>query len=205
MHGVDPPVTRAFGITFDYRCPFGRIAHDHVVAGLQAGADWKVDFLPFCLGQAHVEEGMTDVWDAPETDSGLLAIQVALSVRDRQPDRFLAVHRAIFDHRHDGGGSLRDRGALAAVLGSVGADADAAFTDVDSGRTLTVARDEHQRWVRSHQVWGTPTFIVGDAAVFVRLMEKSRDGADSVRVVERILDTIDWPILNEFKHTSVPA
>jgi len=198
-------VTTSFGITFDYRCPFGRIAHDHVVAALQAGADWKVDFLPFCLGQTHVEEGMPDVWDSPETDSGLLAIQLALSVRDRQPDAFLAVHRGLFDHRHDRGGSLRDRSVLASVLASAGADPAAAFADVDSGRTLAVARDEHERWVRSHHVWGTPTFIVGDAAVFVRLMEKSRDGADSVRVVERILADIDWPILNEFKHTTVPA
>lgn len=198
-------MTRTFGITFDYRCPFGRIAHDHVVAGLQAGADWDVRFLPFCLGQAHVEEGMPDVWDAPESDSGLLAIQVALSVRDRQPDVFLDAHRALFDHRHDRGGSLRDRAALTSVLTSAGADADAALADVDSGRTLAVARDEHERWVASHHVWGTPTFIVGDAAVFVRLMEKSRDGADSVRVVERILDDIDWPLLNEFKHTTVPA
>lgn len=198
-------MTRSFGITFDYRCPFGRIAHDHVVAGLLAGADWKVEFLPFCLGQAHVEESMPDVWDAPDSDSGLLAIQVALSVRDNQPDRFLAVHRALFDHRHDKGGSLRDRSALAGVLSSVGADADAAFADVDSGRTLTVARDEHEKWVRSHQVWGTPTFIVGDAAVFVRLMEKSSGGSESVQVIERILDDIDWPLLNEFKHTTVPA
>lgn len=198
-------MTRTFGITFDYRCPFGRIAHDHVVAGLQAGADWDVRFLPFCLGQAHVEEGMPDVWDAPESDSGLLAIQVALAVRDRQPDVFLDVHRALFDHRHDRGGSLRDRAALISVLTSAGADADAALADVESGRTLAVARDEHERWVASHHVWGTPTFIVGDAAVFVRLMEKSRDGADSVRVVERILDDIDWPLLNEFKHTTVPA
>jgi hypothetical protein len=59
--------------------------------------------------------------------------------------------------------------------------------------------------VRSHQVWGTPTFIVEDKAVFVRLLDHAHgDTAAGRRTIDRILDDIDWPILNEFKHTSVP-
>ncbi|MGA1543003.1 MAG: hypothetical protein ACO38D_11060, partial [Ilumatobacteraceae bacterium] len=88
-------MTRTFAITWDYRCPYGRIAHDHVVTGLRAGADWDVTFLPFCLGQSHVEPGMPDVWDAPETDSGILALQVAVAVRDQQPHAFLDLHHAL--------------------------------------------------------------------------------------------------------------
>ena len=54
-------------------------------------------------------------------------------------------------------------------------------------------------------MWGVPTFIVGDAAVFVRLLElPGDDGAVAVRTIERVLDQIEWPILNEFKHTSIP-
>ena len=30
-------MTLSFGVTFDYRCPFARNAHEHLVAGLQAG------------------------------------------------------------------------------------------------------------------------------------------------------------------------
>ena len=106
---VGIPVTRSFALTFDYRCPFARLVHDHVVEGLRAGANWDVTFLPFCLGQAHVEEGQPDIWEIPQADSGLLALQLAISIRDNQPDAFLDFHQAMFNHRHNGGGSLKDR------------------------------------------------------------------------------------------------
>ena len=196
---------RAFGLTYDYRCPFARLVHDHVVEGLRGGADWDVTFLPFCLGQAHVEDGMPDVWDTPDVDSGLFALQTSISVRDNQHHAFLDVHKALFDHRHVGGGSLRDRDVLAGILRTNGADPDAAFADVESGRTLQVVRDEHEKYVRSHSVWGTPTFVVRDSAVFVRLLDHARGDRElGRRTIERILDDIDWPILNEFKHTSIP-
>lgn len=199
------PPSRSFGVTFDYRCPFARLVHDHIVEGLRAGAEWKVTFLPFCLGQAHVEPGMTDVWDRPDSDSGLLALQAAISVRDHQDHSFIDVHQALFNHRHDRGGSLRDREVLAGVLEHNGADPRAVFADIDSGRTLDVVREEHTRYVTSHEVWGTPTFVVGSKAVFVRLLDHAHsDGPAARRTIDRILDDIDWPILNEFKHTSVP-
>ncbi len=192
-------------MTYDYRCPFARLVHDHVVEGLRAGADWDVTFLPFCLGQAHVEDGHPDVWDNPDSDSGLLALQLSVAVRDAQPDVFPDVHQALFEHRHVGGGSLRDRDVLTRILTAHGADAAAAFADVDSGRVLPVVRDEHERYVKSHSVWGTPTFVVGDAAVFVRLLDHAGgDGARARRTIDRLLDDIEWPILNELKHTTIP-
>jgi hypothetical protein len=50
-------MTAVFAVTWDYRCPFARNAHEHVLTGLTAGADWQVTFVPFSLGQVHVEEG----------------------------------------------------------------------------------------------------------------------------------------------------
>jgi hypothetical protein len=197
-------VPRSFGLTFDYRCPYGRIAHDHVVTGLRAGADWNVTFLPFCLGQAHVEEGSPDIWDAPERDSGLLALQIAISLRDNQPDSFLDVHHALYEHRHTGGGSLTNKDVLREIITNHGGNPDAAFDDVASGRPLAVVREEHTKYAKSHHVWGVPVFIVDDKAVFVRLMSRANgDSEIATSTVNRILDNIDWPILNEFKHTSV--
>ena len=46
-----------FSVNWDYRCPFARNAHEHVMAGLEAGADWDVTYVAFSLNQAHVEEG----------------------------------------------------------------------------------------------------------------------------------------------------
>jgi len=55
-----------FSVNWDYRCPFARNAHEHVMAALDAGADWDVTYVAFSLNQAHVEEGQHDVWDDPE-------------------------------------------------------------------------------------------------------------------------------------------
>jgi hypothetical protein len=198
-------MTRSFGLTFDYRCPFARLVHDHVVEGLRAGADWNVTFLPFCLGQAHVEYGEPDMWDNPERDSGLLTLQLAISLRDQQSHALLDFHQEMFNYRHVNGGNLNDRAKITAIIESAGGDATQAFADVKSGRTLDVVRVEHTKYVNSHQVWGTPTFVVDDKAVFVRLLDHAHgDAAVAKRTIDRILDDIDWPILNEFKHTSIP-
>lgn len=195
---------RSFAVTFDYRCPYARIAHDHIVGGLRAGASWDVRFLPFCLGQAHVDEGRPSVWDDPERDSGIFALQVALAVRDDHPGAFLDVHHGLFELRHRHSGDLRDRVAVGAVLTAAGLDPGPIFATVDDGKVLPTVRAEHEQFVASHQVWGVPTFIAGDAAVFVRLLDLPADGTEAVRTIERVLDQVEWPILNELKHTSVP-
>src|SRR5690606_10576498 len=97
---VDPVMTTSFAVTWDYRCPFARIGHLHVLAGLRDGADWDVTFTPFSLDQMHVEEGQPDVWDNPEKASALRPIEIGTLVRDRWPDRFAEVHTALFDARH---------------------------------------------------------------------------------------------------------
>lgn len=198
-------MTRYFGVTFDYRCPYARIAHDHVIAGLRAGADWEVTFLPFSLAQAHVADGEAPIWDRPETDTGLLALQASIAVRDTQPERFVDVHHALFEHRHAAAGQLTGRTDLSPVLAAAGADVDAVWLEVDTGRPLATVEKQHTAFVDSHTVWGVPTFIVGEAAVFVRLLELPGDDAGlAVLTVERLLDQVEWPILNEFKHTSIP-
>jgi len=195
----------SFGVTFDYRCPFARNVHEHVVAGLEAGGDWDVRFLPFSLSQAKVEDGAPTVWEQPDQDSGILAMQLGIAVRDTQPDVFLAAHRALFGVRHDQARSLRDEGVLREALEAVGVDVDAALAEVSSGVPLKTIAAEHEAGVRDHHVWGVPTFIAGDQAAFVRLMDRPRDGGDSVKIIERLVSLLGgWPELNEFKHTSIP-
>ena len=200
-------MTRPFALTFDYRCPYARIAHEHVLTGLRAGADWDVTFLPFSLGQAHVEEGQPPVWERP--DDGQRAARAAgLAGRAGHPARPCSstCTTALFEHRHARAGELRDRDALSAVLADAGADVDAAWAEVDCGRPLATVEKEHTPFVESHNVWGVPTFIVGDARR-VRAPARSCPTATptlAIATVDRILDQIEWPILNEFKHTSIP-
>src|SRR5438874_13413158 len=66
----------SFAVTWDYRCPFARNAHEHLLTALEAGAPWDVTFSPFSLDQVHVEEGGTPVWEDPEKARNLLAMQV---------------------------------------------------------------------------------------------------------------------------------
>lgn len=198
-------MTVSFGVTFDYRCPFARNAHEHLVDGLKAGADWDVQFLPFSLSQNKVEDGDTSVWDEPSKDSGILAMQLGIAIRETQPDRFLDAHLALFSVRHDLGKDTRDEAVLRQVLADAGVDVDAAFAEVATGVPLKVIRDEHERGVADHSVWGVPTFISGEHAAFVRVMDRPRDGVqDPVKVIERIIGLLTgWPELNEFKHTSL--
>ena len=197
-------MTLQFGITWDYRCPFARIVHKHVVDGLLDGADWKVDFVPFSLGQVHVEDGESPIWERPQDDTGILALQAAVVVRDTAPEVFPLVHRALFEARHAEGAQLREESVLRTLLEANGVDPDPVFAEVATGRPLDTVREEHTRVATELDVWGVPTFMAEGRAAFVRLMDLPIDGADAKRSVERIVDLLTgWPSLNEFKHTSL--
>ena len=56
---------RSFAVTWDYRCPFARNAHEHLLTAVAAGAPWDVRFVPFSLNQVHVEPGGVDVLGGP--------------------------------------------------------------------------------------------------------------------------------------------
>lgn len=199
-------MTTAFAVTWDYRCPFARNAHEHVVAALEAGADWDVSFAPFSLSQTHVEEGDPDVWDDPSKVPALLAVQVGIVVRDRFPTAFLPVHLALFRARHDQGRDIREESVLRALLAEHGVDDEAVFAEIAEGWPLEQFRKEHDAVVDGHDAWGVPTFIAGDQAAFVRLMTRpDGDVALATRTVERVVDLLEgFPELNEFKHTSIP-
>lgn len=197
-------MTITFGITWDYRCPFARIVHKHIVDGLLDGADWSVEFVPFSLGQVHVEEGESPIWERPADDTGILALQAAVVVRDSRPDQFPTVHRALFEARHAQGAQLRDEPVLRQLLAANGVDPDPVFAEVATGRPLATIREEHTRVATDLDVWGVPTFMVDGRAAFVRLMDLPTDVADARRTVERLVAMLgDWPSLNEFKHTSL--
>jgi DSBA-like thioredoxin domain len=195
----------SFAVNYDYRCPFARIAHMHVLDGLEAGANWDVTFMAFSLGQVHVAEGGTDVWDAPETDTGLMALQVSVIVRDQYPHAFRTVHRRLFDLRHVESKDLNDRDEVAKVLVDAGLDPESIWAEIDGGAPLQVVRAEHEAAATVSSAWGVPTFMVGGDGVFVRLMETANgDGDLAIRTVDRVVDMLTgWPQLNEFKHTSI--
>ena len=124
---------KPFAVTWDYRCPFARNAHEHLAVALADGADWQVTFLPFSLSQVHVPEGGTPVWDDPAKAKDLLAPAVGVVVRDRYPERFLDAHVALFAARHDGGLDLRLPDVVARVLDTAGVPGDTVVDEAGVG------------------------------------------------------------------------
>lgn len=163
-----------FSVTYDYRCPFARNAHEHLVEALKGGAGWEVEFVPFSLSQVHVEEGGTPAWDNPEKEGDLMAMEAGIVVRDRYPDRFPDVHLALFAARHDEGQDLREESVIRAILSSAGVDADAVLEAISEGWPRKAFRKAHEESVDQQKVFGVPTFIVDDEAVFVRIMTAPR-------------------------------
>jgi len=194
-----------FAVTWDYRCPFARNAHEHVVAALADGAEWEVTFVPFSLSQAHVPEGGTPVWEDPAKAKDLLALSAGLVARDQYPDRFLEAHLALFTARHDDGLDLRVPEVVAGVLDGAGVPGDKVLAEVESGAPVQELRRAHEEAVSRWNVFGVPTFVVDVRAVFIRLMSRpAGDAALARRTVEGVLSLFDsMPELNEFKYTTL--
>ena len=70
---------------------------------------------------------------------------------------------------------------------------------VDTGIPMKVLEKEHSALVADHAVFGVPTFISGDEAVFVRLMQRH-----AVDDIARTIDMLTWTNMNEYKRTRVP-
>lgn len=194
-------MAREIAVTFDYRCPFARNAHEAVVTALREGADLDVRFLPFSLDQAHVEEGEPPVWERQpgEWGTGVTALLYGIAVRDHFPERFFDFHLAAFAARHDDGKKLGREEVLRETAASVGLDVETVAEEVWSGRPLKTLAAEHTEQVERWNTFGVPTFIEGDEAVFIRFMERNR-----VDDLERALELLDWTRFNEFKRTQIP-
>ncbi len=195
----------AFSLSYDYRCPFAKNIHLHVVEALRAGAAHQVTFVPWSLSQGHRPEGAPDVWEDPERDGDLLALATSVAVRDLQPERFLDAHAALFRARHERGVRLVTREEVGDVLAPLGIDVAAAFDDVDTRRPHKVIGAAHQEF-EGYQAFGVPTFVLEGDATFVRYMDPpAGDPAASVELLDTLLALMGRrPSLNEFKHTTVP-
>jgi len=194
-----------FDLSFDYRCPFAKNIHLHVVTALRAGADFDVNFAPWSLSQGSRSDGAPDVWNDPAYDADLISLAAAISVRDQQSEYFLAAHEALFRARHDGAIRLITLDEVSNVLAPLGVDVAKVAADVASRRPHDVIAASHKEFDR-FEAFGVPTFVVNDDATFVRYMsEPSDDPAQSVELITTLLAMMtNRADLNEFKHTQLP-
>jgi len=145
------------------------------------------------------------MWERPQDGSGLLALQYGVACRDSQPEVFPDVHLELFMARHDRGQKIKDLAVVLEALAKGGADVDALTAEVETGRPLKAIATDHEESVEKWGVFGVPTFISGDQAVFVRYMNRNGRGLDPKEGVERVLDWLEnWPDINEFKRPRIP-
>jgi len=199
-------MANSFDVTWDYLCPFARNAHEHLVEGLRAGADWDVNFRFFSLAQAHLSEDSPPVWDDPTSHVGVLAGLAGIVVREKKADRFLDAHAGLFRARHDQSLDLRDRQAVSGALDAIGLDGADVVEEALSGWPADMARAEHEEAVQRWEVFGVPTFISGERAVFVRLMSRpAGDAKLAESTIDKVVDLMDgFADLNEYKFTKIP-
>jgi protein-disulfide isomerase-like protein with CxxC motif len=196
-------VTKSFAVSWDYLCPFARNAHEHLLAGLEAGAEWDLDFVPFSLGQAKTAEGDPAVFDREDGGQYLWALAAGVTVRDHYPDSFRRVHRALFAARHDQSRDIRDADVIRDVLTEQGLDAEEVFARY--AESVQKIRESHTASVRNLGMFGVPTFVFGDRAVFVRLMDRpGEDLQQGLATIQGVLETAErMPTLNEYKFTRI--
>jgi hypothetical protein len=196
---------KPFSVTWDYRCPFARNAHEHLISGLADGADWDVTFLPFSLSQVHVPEGGTPVWDDAAKFPDLMALAAGVVVRDQYPTEFGAVHEALFAARHDQALDLRQTDVVTGILNAAGVPGEKVLAEVEAGGPIEEIKRAHVQAVDEWSVFGVPTFVVDGRAVFVRLMSRPQgDAALARRTIDGVLRLFDeQPDLNEFKYTTL--
>jgi predicted DsbA family dithiol-disulfide isomerase len=193
---------KTFTVAYDYLCPFARIANESLVDAMAAGAPYDVTFKPFSLAQNHTQEHDVAVWDRGPSDEpgrGVLALLWSLAVRDGFGDSFLEFHKALFNAKHDDLVDIGDVAVLRDVASGVGLDADAIHAAVESGVPAKTLAAEHTSLVEDLGVFGVPTFIDGEEAVFVRFMERHK-----LDDLDRVIDMISWTNVNEFKRARIP-
>jgi 2-hydroxychromene-2-carboxylate isomerase len=126
-------------------------------------------------------------------------------VRDQYPEQFGAVHEALFAARHDNGLDIRNNAVVAGILDAAGVPGDKVLAEVEGGEPINEIERAYTLAVDKWSIFGVPTFVVDDRAVFVRLMSRPRGDADLARrTIEGIVRLMDeQPDLNEFKYTTL--
>jgi 2-hydroxychromene-2-carboxylate isomerase len=172
-----------------------------VIAAVRGGSEIDARYTAFSLDQIHVPEGEPAMWDRDPSEwgTGVLALLYGIAARDHFPDQFLDAHLELFAARHVHGGKLDEEEVLREAVARAGLDPDAVAAVAHAPETLKTLAVEHTEMVDDYAVFGVPTFIEGDQAVFVRFMD--RGNPDDVI---RMLDLLGWTSLNEFKRTSIP-
>ena len=197
-------MTRAIAVTFDYRCPFAYNGHAAVVAAVRERRRPRRPLRPRSRSTRSTStRASRPVWEREPGDwgTGVLALLYGIAVRDALPRPVpRRAPRTVRGAPRARRRSSATRTCCATRWRPRGLDPDAVAEEAWSGRPLkATARPEHTERSTGYAVFGVPTFIEGDEAVFVRFMERGASTTSSGS-----LDLLQWTRLNEFKRTRIP-
>ena len=202
-----PANGRGFSITFDYRCPFA--AQCPRACARRPSREEPTSASSSCRSRSarstsprvRLPSGRTRR-HATNSSRWQRGSSCATATKTCSPRHTWHCSPA----RHDHSGDLRDEAVVRAALASAGVDDDEVFAELAAGWPFEVLREEHETAVSRHSVFGVPTFIAGDEAVFVRLMTRPQgDNALARATIDRVLDLlVEHTDLNEFKRTTIP-
>ena len=195
-------MARSIAVTFDYRCPFAYNGNAAVVAALRAGSDIEFRFTAVLARPGAHRGGRAAGVGARARRSGAPACSrccTASPCATRSPSSSSTRTSRCSRPRHDKGLKLGHEDVLRdAVADGRASTPTRSPRRSRSGRPLKTLAAEHTEAVDKWAVFGVPTYIEGDEAVFVRFMERGR-----VDDLERMLDLLQWTRLNEFKRTRI--
>ena len=171
-------MTRSFGLTFDYRCPFARNGHEAAVNALREGADLDIRFLAVLARPGPRRGGRAAGVGARSRRLGHR--HPGADVRHRGPRRASPTTSSTptsrcSRQRHDHGLKLGHEDVLQEAIEKVGLDAAAVKDEVvERASARRPRRGAHPPRSTSTRCSACPRSSTDDDAVFVRYMERGR-------------------------------
>lgn len=170
----------------------------------QARPDLEVRWSYFSLTQVNDKREGWTVWGAPEAEEvrGRLGFKAAEAAR--RQDGFEGFHTALLETFHQHKMDLEDIDTIRGAANEAGIDWDRMQSDMADPAILEGLARDHQRAVSELGVFGTPTFVVGGGAAYVRI-RPAPESAEALEVFDQLARTIATrPFIREIKRPTAP-
>lgn len=168
----------------------------------------QVTWRPFSLSQVNAEHDGRPrgwaIWKASleEPVRGRRAFMAAEAAR--RQGAFDTFHQLLLDARHSDGLDLDQEEVVITLADKAGLDRERFRADLADPSTLDTLRRGHAL-ARRLGIFGTPTFVLGGQAAYIRLWEAPRD-EEAVVVFDEICRLVaDRPWILEVKRPPAPG
>jgi hypothetical protein len=162
--------------------------------------DLELEWVGFSLKEANRADGESVFAEVGDPRLSVVALALAAAARERGGERF---HDGAFSAFHSGGPRVT-RDDLLALAVRDGVDVDRFWRE----RRVWIDRvaSEHSAAVQRWGVFGTPTLVIDDEAVYLKIGEVPADERQGVRLWEAVETlAVQHPDLVEIKRPVVPA